>query len=34
VIVSLWKTRGQPAHTTMPGEPGDEHPAQADPARH
>ena len=28
VIVSLWKTRGQPAHVTLPGEPGDDHPAR------
>ncbi|MFE3836778.1 TerC family protein [Pseudogemmobacter sonorensis] len=28
VMVSLWKTRGQPAHGTLPGEPGDEHPAR------
>ncbi|VDC23239.1 TerC family protein [Pseudogemmobacter humi] len=28
VAVSLWKTRGQPVHETLPGEPGDEHPAR------
>ena len=28
VIVSLWKTRGQPVHATLPGEPGDDHPAR------
>ena len=28
VVVSLWKTRGEPAHDTLPGEPGDAHPAR------